>query len=193
MGLFDDVNRFFEDRLDEFLRNNPHLELQALEEQLREQEQDAQRLITQLQLEEKRLQEEIVNLASEIKLWHARIEKAKAAGRLDLVKAVQEREASLLRQGNQLWGQMEGAKKRLLQAKELLVQFQQKRQQVQAKAATVKAAQANAQAKSSSQSSGWNQAYNYSNAKSSLDPLEQQFQDLETNEELEKMKRELGK
>ena len=193
MGLFDDVNRFFEDRLDEFLRNNPHLELQALEEQLREQEQDTQRLITQLQLEEKNLQEQIIKLGSEIKVWHGRIDKAKAARRLDLVQAAQEREASLLRQGNQLWGHMEGAKKRLLQAKELLVQFQQKRQQVQAKAAQVKAAQEATKTKSSSQTSGWNQAYNQAKFNASVDPLEQQFQDLETNEELEKMKRELGK
>ena len=193
MGLFDDVNRFFEDRLDEFLRNNPHLELQALEEQLREQEQDTQRLITQLQLEEKNLQEQIIKLGSEIKVWHGRIEKAKAAGRLDLAQAAQEREASLLRQGNQLWGHMEGAKKRLLQAKELLVQFQQKRQQVQAKAAQVKAAQNTTKTKSSSETSGWNQAQNYAKFNASLDPLEQQFQDLETNEELEKMKRDLGK
>ena len=193
MGLFDDVNRFFEDRLDEFLRNNPHLELQALEEQLREQEQDTQRLITQLQLEEKNLQEQIIKLGSEIKVWHGRIDKAKAAGRLDLVQAAQEREAYLLRQGNQLWGHMEGAKKRLLQAKELLVQFQQKRQQVQAKAAQVRAAQEATKTKSSSQTSGWNQAYNQAKFNASVDPLEQQFQDLETNEELEKMKRELGK
>ena len=30
MGVFDDVSRFLEDRLEEFLKNNPHLELQAL-------------------------------------------------------------------------------------------------------------------------------------------------------------------
>ena len=35
MGLFDDLSRFLENRLEEFLRNNPHLELEALLEQLR--------------------------------------------------------------------------------------------------------------------------------------------------------------
>lgn len=54
MGLFDDINQFLEERLDEFLQNNPHLELQALEEQLREQEQDTTKLISRLQLEEKK-------------------------------------------------------------------------------------------------------------------------------------------
>ena len=193
MGLFDDVNRFFEDRLDEFLRNNPHLELQALEEQLREQEEDTLRLIATLQLEEKRLQDEILKLAKDIQLWHGRIEKAKAAGRVDLAQAAQEREAALLRQGNQRWGQMEGVKQRLTKAKELLHQFQQKRKEVQNKAAQAKAAQANTQTKSSSQTSGWNQAYNYSNFNLGNDPLDQKFQDLETEEELARMKRNLGK
>ncbi|MGL4503833.1 MAG: TIGR04376 family protein, partial [Planktothrix sp.] len=47
MGLFEDFSRFFETRLDEFLKDNPHLELQALEEQLREQEEDTLRLIAE--------------------------------------------------------------------------------------------------------------------------------------------------
>ena len=47
MSLFDDFSRFLETRLEEFLRNNPHLELQALLEQLREQEQDALKLIAE--------------------------------------------------------------------------------------------------------------------------------------------------
>ncbi|MFW6316406.1 MAG: TIGR04376 family protein, partial [Cyanobacteriota bacterium] len=38
MSLLDDLTKFLETRLDEFLKNNPHLELQALEEQLREEE-----------------------------------------------------------------------------------------------------------------------------------------------------------
>ena len=66
MGLFDDINQFLEERLDEFLRDNPHLELQALEEQLREQEQDTTKLIARLQLEEKSLQNQILAIANDI-------------------------------------------------------------------------------------------------------------------------------
>ncbi|MGK7915065.1 MAG: TIGR04376 family protein, partial [Prochloraceae cyanobacterium] len=51
MGLFEDFSHFLETRLDEFLRNNPHLELQAILEQLQEQEQDTLKLISQLQLQ----------------------------------------------------------------------------------------------------------------------------------------------
>lgn len=59
MSIFDDINRFLETRLDEFLRKNPHLELQALEEQLREQEKDTLRLLISLQNEQKSLDAEI--------------------------------------------------------------------------------------------------------------------------------------
>lgn len=77
MGLFDDFNRFLETRLEEFLRNNPHLELQALEEQLREQEEDALRLIADLNLQEQKLQDEILSTAQEVQRWHIRIERQK--------------------------------------------------------------------------------------------------------------------
>ena len=113
MGLFEDLNRFLENRLDEFLRNNPHLELQALEEQLREQEEDTLKLIADLQLQQKRLQDEILAVAQEIQRWHERVNKAQSKGRPDLAQAAQQREAALLHQGNQLWGKMEGVKQRI--------------------------------------------------------------------------------
>ena len=190
MSLFDDLSRFLETRLEEFLANNPHLELQALEEQLREQEQDTSRLIPELQLQEQRLQSEILAVAKDIQTWHARIDKAKAAGRLDLANAAQEREAALLRQGNQLWGQMEGVKQRLVQAQDLLAQVQQKRKEVKAKA-EVKAAQAN-QGASNWDTIGWNQG-SYSTYNRATDPLETEFQRWELDEELEQMKRDLGR
>lgn len=53
VGLFDDLSQFLENRLEEFLRNNPHLELEALLEQLRKQEEDTLKLIADLQLPRK--------------------------------------------------------------------------------------------------------------------------------------------
>ncbi|MBR8826982.1 MAG: TIGR04376 family protein [Gomphosphaeria aponina SAG 52.96 = DSM 107014] len=189
MSIFDDFSKFLEDRLDEFLRNNPHLELQALEEQLQEQEQDTLRLIAEAQIQEKRLQEEILSVAQDIQTWHARVSKAKAAGRLDLANAAQEREAALLRKGNQLWGQMEGAKKRIIPAKELLRQIQQRIKEVKAKAVELKKNQEQTQATSNWDTSGWNQGVNYRAYANAVDPLEQQFERLEVDEELKQMKR----
>jgi uncharacterized protein (TIGR04376 family) len=70
MGLFEDFSKFLETRLEEFLRNNPHLELQALEEKLREQEAETIRLIADLRIREKKLEGEILATAQEIQRWH---------------------------------------------------------------------------------------------------------------------------
>lgn len=193
MGLFDDSKRFLETRLEEFLRNNPHLELQMLEEQLREQEEDTLRLIADLQRGEKRSQDEILSTAQEIKRWHSRVEKAKASGRMDLAQAAQEREAALLRQGNQLWGQMQGCKERLEQAKELQRKIQLRRQEVKTKAASVQAPRNSTKAEQRAASTAWNQSSTNSNTQSGVEGLEEQFQRWETEDELNRMKRNLGR
>ncbi|MEQ9552535.1 MAG: TIGR04376 family protein [Coleofasciculus sp. G3-WIS-01] len=192
MGLFEDLNSFLENRLDEFLRNNPHLELQALEEQLREQEEDTLKLIADLQLQQKRLQDEILGVAQDIQRWHERVSKAQSKGRLDLAQAAQQREAALLHQGNQLWGKMEGVKQRIAQTKALQRQIQTRRNEVHTKARVAEAARAQAQTQSQWQTSAWNQNSNY-NIGSGVDPLESQFQRWETDEELDQMKRNMGR
>jgi uncharacterized protein (TIGR04376 family) len=188
MGLFDDINQFLEERLDEFLQDNPHLELQAIEEQLREQERDTQKIITEFQLKEKRLQEEILAIATDIQTWHGRITKAQTGGREDLAKAAREREAALLRQGNQLWGQMEGVKESIVKARELLGQIQQKRQDTQAKYEQVRDNQFNTTSQSGS-SVGWDRGANTNNYNRAADPLDAEFQKWELDEEIERMKR----
>ncbi|RCJ36526.1 TIGR04376 family protein [Nostoc minutum NIES-26] len=191
MGLFDDLSRFLENRLEEFLRNNPHLELEALLEQLRQQEEDTLKLIADLQIQEKRSQEEILSTAQEIQRWHIRVQKAQNANRQDLAAAAQEREAALLREGNQRWGHMQGLKERIDQSKELLRKIQVRRQEVQAKAAEAQTARAKAQTQQRLETNGWwNPASSYS---SGFDELEDKFRRWETQDELEQMKRNLGK
>jgi uncharacterized protein (TIGR04376 family) len=192
VGLFDDLNRFLENRLEEFLRNNPHLELQALEEQLREQEEDTLRLIADLKQQEKKLQDEILAIAQDIQRWHERVAKANTHGRQDLARSAQEREAALLRQGNQRWGQMEGVKQRITQAQELIRQIQTRRQEVRAKAKEVEAARASYQAQQKAETFGWNQSSSHS-IHSGPDPLEDQFRRWELQEELDQMKRNMGR
>ncbi|MGB7087750.1 MAG: TIGR04376 family protein [Phormidesmis sp.] len=191
MSLFDDLSRFLETRLDEFLRANPHLELRALEDQLRGQEEDAIALLGNLNRREKQLEEGILETATEIQQWHKRIEKAKAANRQDLVGPAQEREGALLRQGNHLWGQLKGVKARIEQTKALHQQIQRKRQEVK-----TKIAQAAAIPKSSPKTSqdwgaaGWNKsAYSYTQA---VDPLDESFRRWEAEEELNELKRKMG-
>lgn len=195
MGVFEDFSTFLESRLEEFLRNNPHLELQALEEQLREQEEEVIRLLGDLRLREKQLQNQILETAQEVQRWHVRIEKAKTAQRFDLVKPAEEREAALLRQGNQLWGQMEMVKQRIQETIALQRQIQTRRQEVKVKVTEAQqAARAayQAQAEQQWQTSGWNQGYGF-NASKTADPLEQKFKQWETEEELEELKRQMGR
>jgi len=189
VGLFDDLSRFLESRLEEFLRNNPHLELDALLEQLREQEEDTLKLIADLELQEKRSQDQILSTAQEIQRWHIRTQKAKTAGREDLATAAGQREAALLREGNQQWGQMQGLKERITQSQGLLHKIQQRRQEVQTKAAQVQTARAKAQAQQKLETNGWQNPTTYTG----VDELEEQFRRWETQDELEQMKRNLGK
>ncbi|MGD1921255.1 MAG: TIGR04376 family protein [Pleurocapsa sp.] len=194
MGLFDDINNFLEERLDEFLRDNPHLELQAIEEQLLEQEQDTRKLIAKLQLEEKSLQDRILEIANNIQTWHSRIDKAEKAKRPALDNAAGEREAELLRQGTQVRGQMEGVKQRAIKAKELLVQVRQKREEVKTQSAQVKNSSPNSSSTSQypSDTVGWDRGANTSSSSRSADPLEAEFQKWEVDEELEKIKRNMN-
>jgi len=211
MGLFEDLSSFLEMRLEEFMRNNPQLELQALEETLQEQEEETLRLLADLKVREKKLQDEILATAQDIQRWHQRIEKAKAAQRLDLVAPAEAHEAALLRQGNQLWAQMELLKQRMQQTVELQQQIQLRRREVKAQVAEAHANRVNYQAQASAQAAqqvgtasssagttaeqqwqaaGWNQSQTV--GRSPID-LEQAFQKWETDEELEALKRQMNR
>lgn len=190
MGLFDDFSKFLETQLEEYLRKNPHLELLVLEDKLRDQEEQTLKLMTDLKQQEKQLQDDILGIAREIQLWHARIEKAKAAGREDLAEPAQAHEASLLRQGNQRWGQMEVLKERIRQTQDLQKQIESRRKEVQKK---VSEAQATRTSKSSQgwDAIGWGESS--SSNRGDVHSLEQQFRRWEAEEELDQLKRNLGR
>jgi len=187
MGIFDDFSHFLEERLDEYMRANPHLELMALEEKLREQEEETLQLMTNLKLEERQIQDKILDVAREIQLWHSRIEKAKAAGRLDLAEPAQKHEEKLLMQGNQLWGQMEMLKQRIQQTQELQQQVQQRRKEVQVKVSEAQAARA---ASGAPPTSSWGATTTQTR---NPEALEQEFRRWEAEQELEELKRQMGR
>ncbi|WP_267383129.1 TIGR04376 family protein [Cyanobacterium sp. uoEpiScrs1] len=187
MKIFKNFSQFLETQLEEFLENNPHLELQALLEQLREQEKKTLKLVIELEGQEKRLENDILTLAKDIQRWHQRIAKAKAVGRLDLAEPAQQREAALLRQGNQLWGQMQGTKQQILQTKELLSQIEKRKQVVQNQITQAKTIYA----KENYNNIGWNKGINYYSYNKAIDPLEAEFQKWELDDELNRLKKEL--
>jgi uncharacterized protein (TIGR04376 family) len=192
MGLIEDMKRFLESQIDDFLSKNPHLELQVIGEQLAQQETDTVQLIVDLQAQEKQTEQEILNTAQEIKNWYDRVQKATAAGRADLATAAQDRVNALLPQGNQLWGKMQGLKERIAKAQELLQTIKTRRTEVKAKAAAAQAARTQAAAASTNTSS-WGSVNNYTSTSNFADPLEAQFQRWEADEELENLKRNLSK
>jgi uncharacterized protein (TIGR04376 family) len=189
MGLFDDMKRFLETQLDDFMSKNPHLQIQVLEEQLQQQEEDSQTFLVELRGQEKRLQTEVLSTAQEIKSWHERVTKAQAAGRQELATAAQERVDTLLRQGNQLWGKMQSIKDRTTQTTKLIETIKVRRQELQQKAAEVQAARTT--------SSAWEKPVDSWRSETSRsdpsDPLEAQFLRWEAEEELQQLKKNMGK
>lgn len=192
MGLFEDLSKFLETRLDEFLKANPHLELWGLEDQLRGQEQDAIHLLGDLKRREKQLEDSILATAQDIQRWHSRIQNAQAANRLDLVKAAQEREATLLRQGNQYWGQMQGVKEQIDQTRALQKEIHDRRRELKAKIAATQA-QRTAQRTTTSWDTGWAKPPFEGFGRDPMDPVEESFQRWETEQELEELKRGMGR
>jgi uncharacterized protein (TIGR04376 family) len=185
MGLFDDVSQFLEKRIDEFLKNNPHLELQALDDKLRDQAKETDRLLAELMASEQRNQTQILATAQDVKRWDDRINKAKAANRQDLVGPAQNHLAGLIREGNQLWGQMELIKDRIKQTQDLAQKIKVRRQEVQQNLQEAQEAQRSAKTQASS--SSW--ADTVIAADNRNDPLEKQFARWEADEELQRMKR----
>ncbi len=191
MALLEDMKRFLESQIDDFLSKNPHLELQVIEQQLAEQERDTFDLIVDLQTHERKVEQEIIGTAQEIKSWFDRVQKATTAGRADLASAAQERVNALLPQGNQLWGKMKGLKEREAKATELLQTIKSRRTEVKAKAAAAQTART--QAATASSTNSWGSVNNYTQDSNFADPLDAQFRRWEADEELESLKRNLSK
>ncbi|MEB3295630.1 MAG: TIGR04376 family protein, partial [Synechococcales bacterium] len=209
MGLFDDFSKFLENQIDEFLKNNPHLELQAMEEKLYQQERETTNLLANLRSRLQTVEQQIGETAQEVKRWHLRIEKAKAANRPDLLQPAQTHQGSLIREGNQQWGQMEILRDRIRQSEDLQKKIQVRRKEVQSQLEQVRVTRAAQQAASPSATanSAWSSAWSSPGSSTGRapgaaiprpgaepsDPLEQKFQRFEAEQELQDLKRKMGR
>lgn len=191
MGVFDEVSQFLETRLEEFLRQNPQLELQVLLEQIQDQEKETLQLLHNLKTQQSQQEEQLLALAEDIKLWHGRIQKAQQAQRLELATAAQQRENELLQQGNQLWGQRLQTLERLQQAQKLSQQMQQRRQEVQNQIDSLKAQASRSTSTAAPKSAPPPPPKTSRTHNQSGDPLEAEFQRWELDEELNRLKRKL--
>jgi uncharacterized protein (TIGR04376 family) len=193
MGVFEDMSRFLEMRLEEFLKAHPGLELQVLADQLRQQEEAAQRTLQQLATAEQQAQQSILKTADEVQRWHERIRKAEQANRPDLAAAAQEREAALLRQGNQQWAQMTLAQQQIQQNQALVEQIKQRRTDIQIKIQQQATVAGQETVPKSWQGSTSSAKGIDSNLYDASDPVEEQFKRWETEEELQALKRQMGR
>jgi uncharacterized protein (TIGR04376 family) len=184
MGIFEDFTIFLESRLEEFLQNNPHLNLTIIAQELNGEKQDTIKLISLLESELKTIENNILNLGKEIQLWFDRIEKAKGAGRVDLAAEAENRQSFLLNQGNLLWQDMEKTKQKIIKNKELLISLETKQQEVNLKIAQLKAKEQNNYSRPTD-----NNKYSYYG--SSTDDLETKFHQWEIEQELQEMKNNL--
>jgi uncharacterized protein (TIGR04376 family) len=182
MGLFEDFTNFLESRLDEFLQSNPELNLTILEQEVKQQKKDTIKLINSLDSQQKILENKIVSLGKEISIWYSRINKAKTAGRLDLAQAAEQKQDSLLQEGNIVWQKMEDVKQKSAEAKRLLITLEEKEREINLKMEQVKKANQNY-----SSSHSFDHRYTYS----ANDDLEAKFQEWEVEQELQKMKKNL--
>lgn len=185
MGIFEDFTNFLESRLEEFLQSNPHLNLTIIAQELSTQKQDTIKLISRLELELKKIENDILTLGQEIQTWYDRVEKAKLAGRLDLAQEAENRQSLLLNKGNLLWQEMEKNKQKIVETKKLLISLETKQQEVNLKIAQLKAKEEN---KFNSQTINNKSSSSYSN---SQDDLETKFHQWEIEQELQQMKNNL--
>jgi uncharacterized protein (TIGR04376 family) len=192
MKAFEDMNRFLEERLDEFLKSHPDLELRILEDQLREQKDETQKNLRKLASDEKQIQQNILKTAQEVQRWNERIEKAEQAKRPDLAQAAKEREAALLRQGNQQWAQMSLIQEQIQQANQRAEQIEQRIKDVQVKIREAPPKPPRTPTPQAWQSTPKDQAWSSNGLFSEPDPLEEQFKTWEMEAELEALKRKLG-
>ena len=161
---------------------------------MRQQAADTTKLIAETRADQQRLQQSILATAQEIKRWHERVDKARAANRPDLMRGAQQREADLLNQGNQLWGQMQGTKERLQNMEELLRRVQQRKREVRDR--IVEMARTRQAETAASSTSGMDDSWSddkwsgWSQPSSNWNDLEKEFQRFETDLELEEMKRQ---
>jgi len=133
VGLWDDLEKFLEARLEQFLQANPQIQVYVLLEQIQLEETQAKHRLVNLRDEEKELYAQILDTAQQIQKWAARRQKAQIAGRNDLAQAAKDQESALLTKGNQLWSRKNEVLSQLKATEDLLQKLVPRRQELEAK------------------------------------------------------------
>ena len=103
MSWLDDLEARLDSQLRDFLRSNPAQEALLAEQERRDRLETLRRQRLQLQEEAERSRAALLQLASEIRSWQERVERARGAGADDLATRAEAHVASLMEQGRQRW------------------------------------------------------------------------------------------
>jgi hercynine metabolism protein len=103
MSWLDDLEARLDSQLQDFLRGNPDQQALLQEQERRDRQERLRRQRLQLQEEAERSRAALLQLASEIRSWQQRVQRARAAGAADLAQRAEAHVAGLMEQGRQRW------------------------------------------------------------------------------------------
>ncbi|MDG2990680.1 TIGR04376 family protein [Candidatus Synechococcus calcipolaris G9] len=179
MTFLDDLAAFLEQRLDDFIRANPGLELNLILLDIQEQERHTLHLLQTLEQKCQTCEKDILGLVEDIRRWHDRVKKAEAAGRADLAKLAREKEEELRQRGQDLWGQRTQAQAQVEPTRLLLAKIRDRRKELETR---IPQPQGTPPPKAS-----------YTPPKSDrTDPIEAQFRNWELEAALKELKTSMG-
>ena len=107
MSWLDDLERSLEQRLDAFLRANPHQDVLLREQHLQDRQRNLHQRRQRLQQEAEELRQQLLHLAKDVRDWSSRCRRARNAGAQDLAERAEQHVQELMQQGRQLWGELE--------------------------------------------------------------------------------------
>ena len=106
MSWLDELERSLEQRLDAFLKANPHQDILLRDQHLQDRQRSLEQQRLQLQHQAHDLRRQLLNLAEEVRNWSARSDRARTAGAQELAKRADQHIQALMNQGRDLWTEL---------------------------------------------------------------------------------------
>ncbi len=108
MSWLDDLERSLDQRLNAFLKANPHQDTLLREQHLQDRQRSLEQQRLQLQHQAHDLRRQLLNLAAEVRAWTDRSQRARGAGAQELAQRADQHVQTLMHQGRDLWSELNG-------------------------------------------------------------------------------------
>lgn len=106
MSWLEDLEARLSGELEDFLRANPAQQALVEEQERRDRQQRLTRQRQQVQQEAEQARQGLLQLATEIRRWQERVQRARAAAAEDLAGRAEAHVASLMEEGRRRWQQL---------------------------------------------------------------------------------------